>query len=296
MMSKQNDKFDQDFDQEEGFYILGGETLGVCSGQKKPHSRWLWLAIIAAVLLAAIAIAVIVATKHDDTIAADRVPESVAAGDCWLNNIDAALPSCATVSDTVVDGLHLQVITPFNATPELHVGRLDTAEADIVFATLAADIRRDNGKIVGAFVLAGEPLSWGLSKRGYCAISERGISIGVSENSPLFEKAVEDCESFFRHYPAVDEGCAVENNPKNLSYRRALCELNGKVCIVVSGDRVLMNDFSSALVKLGVQNAIFLVGGNADGWYRSADGTFTRLGDDYIKNNQYINYIVFRVQ
>ena len=44
----------------------------------------------------------------------------------------------------------------------------------------AADIRADNGKIVGAFVLKGDPLSWGLSKRGYCGIIDGKLTVGVA--------------------------------------------------------------------------------------------------------------------
>ena len=57
-----------------------------------------------------------------------------------------------------------------------------------------------------------------------------------------------------------------------------------------------MNDFSAALVKLGVENAIFLVGGTADGWYRTEDGTLHQLGEKYLKGNSNINYIVFRAE
>ena len=88
----------------------------------------------------------------------------------------------------------------------------------------------------------------------------------------------------------------VENNPKNAAFRRALCMLDDKVCIIATFDRVLMNDFSSALADLGVDNAIFLVGGNAEGWYRTENGTFHRIGEEYIKGNPNINYIVFRAQ
>ena len=131
---------------------------------------------------------------------------------------------------------------------------------------------------------------------GYCAILDENITIGVSENSPLFEEAIEEGGYFFRQYPAVNNGVAMENNPKNAAYRRALCMLNGKVCVVATFDRVLMNDFATTLVKLGVDNAIFLIGGNAEGWYRTEDGTFHRLGEKYVKGNPNINYIVFRAQ
>ena len=118
------------------------------------------------------------------------------------------------------------------------------------------------------------------------------ITIGVAENSPLFEQATEQGGYFFRQYPAVDKGVMVENNPENASFRRALCLLNGKVCIIACTDRVLMNDFSASLVKLGVRDAILLVGGTADGWYRDSEGNINTLSTSVAKNAKYINSYV----
>lgn len=273
--------------------VIGGDGG---DGGKKRLPLWVW--VIAGVVVIAIAVITLwpkpqpeVPVIPDTTTVTE--PETT---DIWHSNTDNTLSSCTIVTDTLIDTLHLRIFTPYNATPELHVGRLDTADTDIILASMAADLRRDNGRIVGAFVHAGEPLSWGLSKRGYCAIFDGQITIGVAENSPLFEQATEQCGYFFRQYPAVDKGVMVENNPENASFRRALCLLNGKVCIIACTDRVLMNDFSATLVKLGVSEAILLVGGTADGWCRTDDGKMMRLGSSYAQNAKYMNHIVFRKQ
>lgn len=273
--------------------VIGGDGG---DGGKKRLPLWVW--VIAGVAVIAIAVIALwpkpqpeVPVIPDTTTVTE--PETT---DIWHSNTDNTLSSCTIVTDTLIDTLHLRIFTPYNATPELHVGRLDTADTDIILASMAADLRRDNGRIVGAFVHAGEPLSWGLSKRGYCAIFDGQITIGVAENSPLFEQATEQGGYFFRQYPAVDKGVMVENNPENASFRRALCLLNGKVCIIACTDRVLMNDFSATLVKLGVSEAILLVGGTADGWCRTDDGKMMRLGSSYAQNAKYMNHIVFRKQ
>jgi hypothetical protein len=286
---------------EEGLYILGGES-DFFPDENTPKKRvpwWMWVIIGTLVLMTIIFLVV----HFIDKPSSDQVPQLCSSAgkedvtDIWHNNTDAKLPSCTMVSDTLIDSIHLQIFTPYNTIPTLHVGTLDTSDADIVFATMGADLGYDKGKIIGAFVCEGEPLSWGGGRKlGYCAILDENITLGVSENSPLFEQAIEEGGYFFRQYPAVNNGVAVENNPKNAAYRRALCMLNGKVCVVATFDRVLMNDFASTLVKLGVKNAIFLVGGNAEGWYRPEDGTFHRLGEKYVKGNPNINYIVFRAQ
>ena len=93
--------------------------------------------------------------------------------------------------DTVINDVRLSVYIPHNATPVLYVGNPDAEARKGILAFQAADIRRDNRKILGAFVLKGRPLAWGLSKKGYCAIIDGKVTIGVSENSPLFEEATE---------------------------------------------------------------------------------------------------------
>lgn len=273
--------------------VIGGDGGG---GGKKRLPWWVWV-IVGVVAVAIAVVALWPKPQPEEPTVPDTTtvnePETT---DIWHSNTDNTLSSCTIVTDTLIDTLHLRIFTPYNATPELHVGRLDTADTDIILASMAADLRRDNGRIVGAFVHAGEPLSWGLSKRGYCAIFDGQITIGVAENSPLFEQATEQGGYFFRQYPAVDKGVMVENNPENASFRRALCLLNGKVCIIACTDRVLMNDFSATLVKLGVSEAILLVGGTADGWCRTDDGKMMRLGSSYAQNAKYMNHIVFRKQ
>ena len=147
--------------------VIGGDGGG---GGKKRLPWWVWV-IVGVVAVAIAVVALWPKPQPEETTSPDTTtvtePETT---DIWHSNTDNSLPSCTIVTDTLIDTLHLRIFTPYNATPELHIGRLDTANTDIILAAMAADLRRDNGRIVGAFVHAGEPLSWGLSKRGYCAI------------------------------------------------------------------------------------------------------------------------------
>ena len=49
-------------------------------------------------------------------------------------------------------------------------------------------------------------MAWGLSKKGYVSIIEDKITVGVADNSPLFEEATEKGGYFFRQYPLVNNG------------------------------------------------------------------------------------------
>ena len=55
--------------------------------------------------------------------------------------------------DTIVNDVVLSVYIPHNAVPELTLGVPDRNDSNIIFAAQAADIRKDNRKILGAFVL-----------------------------------------------------------------------------------------------------------------------------------------------
>ena len=196
--------------------------------------------------------------------------------------------------DTVINDVLLSLYIPHNATPELVLGSPDIKDKSIILAAQAADIRRDNKKILGAFVLKGEPLAWGLSKKGYCAIIDGQVTVGVSENSPLFEEATEKGGYFFRQYPLVDNGVLVENEPKNKTMRKALCSRAGEIFVAVSETDESFHDFSQALVDLGVENAVYLVGSHyAYGWYVDNEGERTMFGEDIHKYKNE-NYIIWK--
>lgn len=198
--------------------------------------------------------------------------------------------------DTVINDIPLAVYIPHNAVPSLHVGRLDRTDTTIVFAAQAADIRADNGGIVGACVLNGKPLAWGLSKRGYCALIDGTVTVGVADNSPLFERATECGGSFFRQYALVEHGRLVENEPKNKSVRRALCDRRGEILVVSSETPESFHDFSQALVDLGVDEAIYLVGSNSYGWWVARDGMRGEFGNSAPPRrfHRNTNYILWR--
>ena len=196
--------------------------------------------------------------------------------------------------DTTVNDVHLAIFIPHNSVPELMLGV--PSGDDLILAAQAADIRADNKKILGAFVLKGEPLAWGLSKRGFCAIIDGQVTVGVSDNSPLFEEATDKGGYFFRQYPLVDNGVLVENEPKNKTMRKAICVRAGQHFVVVSETDESLHDFAQALVDLGVENAIYLVGGHGSGgWWRDVSGALSPF-DPETRSGSYKNenYIVWR--
>ena len=186
--------------------------------------------------------------------------------------VDDDVGGFCEIKDTVINDIPLKIYIPHNADMKLHIGRIPQEDESVIYVAQAADVRADNGGIVGAFVLNGKPLAWGLSKKGYCAAINGDISIGVAENTHLFEKATEEGGYFFRQYPLVDNGRLVENEPKGKSIRRAICDRMGEIFMIETLTPESFHDFSQALVDLGIRNAVYLVGSAAHGWAVDEDG------------------------
>lgn len=194
--------------------------------------------------------------------------------------------------ERTINDIPLDIYIPHNAHPELSIGTPNINDTTTVLLTQAADIRADNGKINGAFVLAGEPKAWGLSKQGYVGIIRDSVFIGAADNSPLFEEATETGGYFFRQYALVDNGTIVENKPKNKAIRKAICERGREIFVVMSRTRESFHDFAQALVDLGVDNAVYLVGAYSESYYRDYNCRYVQIhkNSEALKH-KYNNYI-----
>lgn len=207
------------------------------------------------------------------------------------NNVKT--PAFTLKTDTIVDGAGLTILTPYNATPVLEIGNGCLTDSTIVLIAQAADIRGDNGGIVGSFVVNGELVSKGEAKAGFCSIINGDVTVGVADATLLFEQSLMSDGYFFRQYPLVVGGQIVENKPKGKSIRKALVELDGKISVVVSREKLTFHDFSHALADVGVSNAIYLVGGDSFGKYVDAAGASFTFGREW-DNETNVNYIVWR--
>lgn len=278
------------------FRVIGHAPRQDTSVQDK-NRRNLAVGIVSAIIIIAIGILVILKWPKE-------VPEDPNDG-VFENTPEVVAPKPVTPLgvktdahfteklDTVINDVQLSIYIPHNSKPELTLGVPNRNDKSIILAAQAADIRKDNRKILGAFVLKGEPLAWGLSKTGFCAIIEDKVTVGVSENSPLFEEATEKGGYFFRQFPLVDNGVLVENDLKNKTMRKALCSRADQLFVAVSESDESMHDFAEALVDLGVENAIYLVGSHSSfGWFIDEAGKKTLFAPDVhrgtYKNENYI--------
>ena len=161
-----------------------------------PKRKWGWIILIAALAIGVVAsiIAFSCARSQEEEGIFEKSARQVIPHPLrgWMQSLDSITDVCVITKDTTINDIPMRLYVPLNMTPRLEVGYKcidDTTNNMLLFQ--AADVRADNKKIVGAFVLRGKPLSWGLSKKGYCGIIGDQVTIGVADNSPLFEQATE---------------------------------------------------------------------------------------------------------
>ena len=276
-------------------------------GKRKSLSRGVW-GIIIAILISSIVIIILFLSRYKDDNQEIIGPEPAIFEPVMVseptqigkigNNVDTK-NGYTEIKDTLINDIPIKIYIPHNAEMSLHIGKINKEDTSIIYTAQAADVRSDNGGIVGAFVLKGEPKAWGLSKKGYCASINGKVTIGVAENSPLFEKATEEGGYFFRQYPLVSNGKLVENEPKGKSIRRAICDRQGEIFMVETRSIESFHDFAQALVDLGVDQAIYLVGSTAYGWAVDENGTIHEFGEEnyytgYRNMPQNTSYIVWK--
>ena len=291
--------------QDDDFRIIGTPKVDAYKVEE-PKSRLRWYIIALAALACIVAGVILLTQKPKELISETEVevvfdpvqvqPEKPRKEPLRpLGNYSDTTQKAYTehLKDTIND-IPLDIYIPHNAVPELMVGVPDIHDKSIILTTQAADVRADNGKIVGAYVVKGKPLSWGLSKKGYCGIIDGKLTVGVADNSPLFEEATEKGGYFFRQYPLVDNGVLVENEPKGKSIRKALCDRNGEIMIVMSQTPESFHDFAQALVDMKVDNAIYTVGSTSYGYFRDKFDHFEQIYEKRRGGYKYENFIIWR--
>lgn len=299
-----------EYDIKDTEFRIIGQSSPVVDAPQNPRRPWLWI-LVCAVVLVALGWLVLGGSSEDIQTPSEeaeieevvfepmnevKIPEEFQEplkplGD--YSDTTLVKPYTEHLRDTIND-IPIDIYIPHNAVPELMVGVPNLHDKSIVLTTQAADIRADNGKIVGAFVMNGEPLSWGLSKKGYCGIIDGKVTVGVSENSPLFEEATEKGGHFFRQYPLVDNGVLVENDPKGKSIRKALCDRNGEIMVIMTQTPESFHDFAQALVDMKVDNAIYLVGSTSFGYFRDRYDHLAIIYNKHGRGYRNENFIVWK--
>ena len=279
--------------------IISPDVKHFQASSDDPEPRFPWWGLVAVVVIIVLAFALVRTIRHasayeDDELGEAQITEITEMPEPATSESVEAVAPYTSLTDTVIGGRRLTILQPHNAVAGLVIGDSILDADDPVLVAQAADVRRDNGQIVGAYVVNGEMISRGKAKSGFCAIIDDEITVGVAQTTPLLERATEENGFFFRQYPLVYEGEVIENMVENLSQRKALALLNDKIVVVLSNERLSLLDFSQALVDLGVKNAIYLTGSSAYLKAKLENGRIYEFGKRAANSYANSNYIFWQ--
>ncbi|MBR1550276.1 MAG: hypothetical protein IJ634_06525 [Bacteroidales bacterium] len=269
--------------------VIGSADGGRRSGW--PWYGWVAVGVVLVVLVAVAATVLLLQTPGNG-----EAPEPLAETHSASQPLSPSVTRPLTLFDTVVDDVPLTVYSLDCMLPDcpragLQVGMPDVEDTSLLLAVMAADVRADNGGIVGDFVVDGRREARGEKKEGYCAIFDGVPVIGRGGEAEL-KRTMDEGGCFFRQYVLVSDGEAVPPKPKGKNHRRALCVIGHWMFVVASADRESYHDFATALADFGVEDAIALVGSESLLIYRADGGLLHSIGTAMEGEN--VNFLVWR--
>lgn len=173
--------------------------------------------------------------------------------------LDSILERRIVREEKVVNDLKLNIYLLQNLKAGLSTGLPhDSIKSELLILIQAADVRGDNGDILGECVIDGKALTRGKKPLGYVALLSGKISLGVDSTSTMYESLQKAGGSMFRQYSLVNKSTMQSNNIKGQNYRRALATRGEQLYLIESADKLSVHDFSEVLQDLGLEEAIFL--------------------------------------
>ena len=149
--------------------------------------------------------------------------------------------------------------------------------------------------------IAGNHVSGGEMHKGYKCIHNTGAFVWYNGKWEFLHKdyaaamsaAAKNGGTAFAQNMIIFNGEAQPRYRSNSNIYRALCELDGKLCVIQSDEEIRYSEFVDMLMAAGVTHALYLdMGGWREGWYRvKEDADITYLCQK--ENKFYTNWITF---
>lgn len=195
------------------------------------------------------------------------------------NNEDQILPRPAVIVDTTQRGLRLYY--PQTDSVDLRCFERPVPEVDssIIFCCAAAYTGVDEVNYKHTNI-AGDHVSSGTRFRGYSCKRNSGAFVFYDKKWKfLHHSYTHELDSAalyggmgFGQELIIYNGDRLETtrSDKNVNLFRALCEIDGQLCIADATDRMAFGDFKQALLDAGISNAIYTDMGEGwnYSWYR----------------------------
>lgn len=154
------------------------QVLGT-SPRKCRSSKKLWIGglVLCAVFLAGYSVWFLSGVETECAVE-EATPEMERSVVSLVDSLSCETPSVALFVDSIND-VKMQIYALNGLSAGLSFDMPDQGDTAVFLVVQAADIRRDNGGIVGDFVLRGEQLARGKRKSGYCAVLGGQVVLGL---------------------------------------------------------------------------------------------------------------------
>lgn len=202
---------------------------------------------------------------------------------CWC--LSAIMQAQTTNVESTVN---LQIFYPDYSRVDLVCDKMPNKnKADVAFCCEAAF----TGQLKQHFShdnIAGDHVCAGKFHKGYSCRANTGGFLWFSSGKWAFEEKKAYDQKLKEAYMGFGQVLIIHNKvlmPKGAQKKdaknvyRALCERDGKLCVIQSNKKMAYGDFVKSLQAYGVTHALYLdmgAGWNY-AWYRDKDGKFTEL-------------------
>lgn len=208
------------------------------------------------------------------------------------------------IIDTIIQNVNNDTITllvyrPINCKAQFTTSRPDSNDTKIKLSVAAAFTAQNLKSIMGNYIIDGKVKGGKkLKSTGYAAIFDNKVIIKPSTEKINSYKnlAIRKKGDLFQQMLLVKDSNLVPCKifGKKATYRRALAIINDTPCVIESEVRLSIDDFSRALIRMGIKNALCLdMGTWSKGWLRTENNNYTSIGKLTSSTKDQTNWLIF---
>lgn len=215
----------------------------------------------------------------------------------WEERESRKSPKVVMTSDSIL-GVALDFYAIHGLQASIEFQEPDTADASVFLYSRSADHQAD-GQYIGSLVAKGKEMQSDRSRLGYMAMANGLQVIGISRSDKVKDYVADCGGSFFRQFILVSDGVIPSHfHLHGKVERRAIGRIDDTLYYIATRHKETLWDFADALREYGFVDAIYITGGSAYCYYRSADGQRHDIGnpDEYphTKWKGIVPWLVFR--
>lgn len=251
----------------------------VMTDAAKPRHTMAWAIALAILALLVVIVFLLIAGQGKSKVA-DELPAELPTSTTAEQNTEIlqekALPTkekaAITLTNDTINDVSFSLFTISGLKAEITFDEPDPNDPNLYLSINSADVRSDNGGVLGACIIAGQQVSRGNSRTGYFAAVGDNMVIGVASNDSVMEYARQQKGYFFRQFPIVSDGQLGDVRLKGKAPRSAIGTKDGRFIYVKSHNRESLYDFAEALCDYGFTDALYIPADNRVTTYRDSTG------------------------